>query len=65
MNIGKLAVVALAAFLLPMETTAQTESGGIQWYSTLESARQVATKTGRPILFLSAAPHCGGVSGVW
>ena len=24
-----------------------------------------AERTGRPILFVSAAPHCAGVSGIW
>lgn len=40
-------------------------SGGIQWYATLEHGLAEAKRTGKPILFLSAAPHCGGVSGIW
>jgi hypothetical protein len=40
-------------------------SGGIQWFATLESGLREAQRTGRPILFVSAAPHCGGVSGTW
>ena len=40
-------------------------SARIQWFSTLEPALKLAGRTGRPILFLSAVPHCGGVSGVW
>ena len=39
--------------------------GGIQWFATLDAGLKAAKQTGRPILFLSAAPHCGGVSGVW
>ena len=39
--------------------------GGIQWFATLESARAEAKRTGRPILLVSAAPHCSGVSGIW
>lgn len=39
--------------------------GGIQWFATLEAGKAEAERTGRPILFLSAAPHCAGVSGIW
>lgn len=39
--------------------------GGIAWYATLDSGLKEAKRTGKPILFLSAAPHCGGVSGIW
>jgi hypothetical protein len=38
---------------------------GIQWYGTLERGLKEAQRSGRPILFLSAAPHCGGISGIW
>jgi hypothetical protein len=37
----------------------------IQWFATLERGQAEAKRTGMPILFLSAAPHCGGVSGIW
>ena len=40
-------------------------AGGIQWFATLDSARAEAKRTGRPILLVSAAPHCSGVSGIW
>ncbi len=43
----------------------KNETGGIQWFSTLESARAEAAKTGRPILLVSAAPHCAGIPGIW
>ena len=39
--------------------------GGIQWFATLDAGIAEAQRTGRPILFLSAAPHCAGVSGIW
>lgn len=39
--------------------------GGIQWFGTLDRGLQEAQRTGRPILFLAAAPHCGGISGIW
>lgn len=38
---------------------------GIQWFATLERGRAEAERTGMPILFVSAAPHCGGISGMW
>ena len=37
----------------------------IAWFGTLEAGRAEAERTGRPILFLSAAPLCGGVPGIW
>lgn len=38
---------------------------GIQWFATWEQAKAEAERTGRPILFTSAAPHCRNVSGMW
>jgi hypothetical protein len=40
-------------------------TGGIQWYATWESGLKEAERTARPILLVSAAPHCAGVSGTW
>ena len=37
----------------------------IAWYGTLALGRAAAKKTGRPILIVAGAPHCGGVPGVW
>ena len=37
----------------------------IGWYGTLESGLAAAKRTGRPILLVSGAPHCHGVSGIW
>lgn len=39
--------------------------GGIQWFATWESGLDEASRTGKPILLVSAAPHCAGVSGIW
>jgi hypothetical protein len=39
--------------------------GGIQWFTTWECAKQEAARTGKPILFVSAAASCGGVPGIW
>jgi hypothetical protein len=38
---------------------------GIQWFATWESGLDEANRTGKPILLVSAAPHCAGVSGIW
>lgn len=37
----------------------------IAWYGTWEGAKAEAQRTGKPILLVSAAPHCHGISGVW
>ncbi len=47
------------------EVQANPSSAGIQWYATWESGLREARRTGRPILLVSAAPHCAGVSGCW
>jgi hypothetical protein len=50
----------------PVEEDGTARSqGGIQWFATLERGLAEARRTGKPILFLSAAPHCGGISGIW
>lgn len=43
----------------------QAVAAGIQWFTTWETAKAEAARTGRPILLVSAAPHCAGVSGIW
>jgi hypothetical protein len=37
----------------------------IQWFSSLDAGLREAQRTGQPILLVSAAPHCAGVSGIW
>ena len=37
----------------------------IAFYGTLSGGLAEAKRSGRPILLLSAAPHCHGVSGLW
>jgi hypothetical protein len=37
----------------------------IQWFASLDGGLKEAQRTGLPILLLSAAPHCAGVSGTW
>ena len=41
------------------------QGGGIAWLGTLKSAHAAAARTGRPLLLISAAPHCHNVSGLW
>jgi hypothetical protein len=40
-------------------------TSGIQWFSSWDAGVAEAKRTGRPILLVSAAPHCAGVSGIW
>jgi hypothetical protein len=40
-------------------------SAKIAWYSTLDSGLAEAARSNRPILLISAAPQCLGVSGTW
>ena len=35
------------------------------WYGTLEGGLAEAKRSDRPILLISAAPHCHSVSGIW
>lgn len=37
----------------------------IQYNATLDRGLAEAKRTGKPILFVRAAPHCAGVSGMW
>jgi hypothetical protein len=55
------AVAAVAAVAAPQVDAA----GKIAWYSTLKQGLAVAKASGRPILLISAAPHCRGISGMW
>lgn len=40
-------------------------TGGVQWFTRLKDGLAEARRTGKPILYLSAAPSCGGVPGLW
>lgn len=40
-------------------------ANGIQWFATWKAGLAEAQRTGKPILLVSAAPHCAGVSGIW
>jgi hypothetical protein len=49
----------------PESEQAKQTAAGIQWFATWESGLREAQRTGRPILLVSAAPHCAGVPGIW
>lgn len=38
---------------------------GIAWYTTWETGLKEATRSNRPIFFMSAATTCSGISGVF
>ncbi|MEM7602277.1 MAG: hypothetical protein AAF357_12780 [Verrucomicrobiota bacterium] len=38
---------------------------GIGWYGVLSEGIAESKRTGKPIFFLTAAPQCGGVPGMW
>lgn len=37
----------------------------VAWFGTVKQGLAVARATNRPILLISAAPHCRGISGIW
>ena len=45
--------------------TAPPDGRTIQWFATLDRGLAEAKRTGKPILLVSGAPHCSGVSGMW
>jgi len=38
---------------------------GVAWWGTWEGATREASRSGKPILLLSAAPQCHGIPGIW
>jgi hypothetical protein len=44
---------------------ALAESEGIGWIPTWRQAISEASKAGKPILLVAAAPQCAGVPGIW
>ena len=38
---------------------------GIGWYGVLSEGIAESERSGKPIFFLTAAPQCGGVPGMW
>lgn len=49
----------------PVEVHEVPTAAGIAWFGTWDEARAEAKRTKRPILFMSAAPQCQSVPGVW
>lgn len=44
---------------------ASTKPAKIAWYGTWKQGLAEAKRTDRPILLISAAPHCRNISGMW
>lgn len=45
--------------------TSRLIGSGIAWFGVLQDGLNEASKTGMPILFVTAAPQCNGVPGMW
>ncbi|MCE9583398.1 MAG: hypothetical protein K8T20_13005 [Planctomycetes bacterium] len=62
----KLATLMFAAIACLSAKAEEPETRtGIAWFGTWERGFRVAKATGRPILLISAAPQCHGISGLW
>lgn len=49
----------------PLPVHEEPTEPGIAWFGTWSEALAEAQRTGRPLLFMSAAPQCSRVPGVW
>ena len=49
----------------PLKSHVPPTEAGIAWFGTWAGALEESRRSKRPILFMSAAPHCQGVPGVW
>ena len=38
---------------------------GIAWFGVLKDGLKEAKRTGKPIMFVTAAPQCDGIPGMW
>lgn len=54
-----------ASGLAAQTTTPSAAPQTIAWFGTWDRGLAEAKRTGRPILLISAAPHCHTVSGIW
>ena len=60
------AAAAIASLFLITAIAVGDDAGQrIAWYGTLESGLAEAARSDRPILLVSGAPQCLGVSGIW
>lgn len=62
-----LLLVGLSAnvFAQAQEKASDDLPSKIAWYATWKSGLAEAERSGRPILLLSATPHCHHISGLW
>jgi ABC-type sugar transport system substrate-binding protein len=49
----------------PLPVHEEPTQPGIAWFGTWSEALAEAQRTNRPLLFMSAAPQCSRVPGVW
>jgi len=49
----------------PLPVHEEPTEPGIAWFGTWSEALAEAERTGRPMLFMSAAPQCSRAPGVW
>ena len=59
------ALAICATAMLSTMASAAELTPKIAWYGTVKSGLAEAARTNKPILFVSAAPHCLGVPGEW
>src|SRR5688572_24526865 len=61
------AVPAAASPAAPIEQPVKPAAvrPGIQWFTSWQSGQREAERLNVPILLVSGAPHCAGVSGIW
>jgi len=64
MNDKHLLVILLSTLWVGLQAPAD-EQPKVIWYGTLKGGLAEAKRSNRPILLLSAAPHCQAVSGIW
>jgi hypothetical protein len=65
MSAGWLLTVPWAETAAAQAARETAAAGGIQWFTRLKDGLAEARRTGKPILYLSAAPSCGGIPGTW
>lgn len=58
------AAVAAPSLAAPPKLAA-TKPAQIAWFGTWKQGLAEAKRSGRPILLISAAPHCRNISGMW
>ena len=63
------ALLGLATYPVAAQDTVATPQDEVRariaWYGSLDSALAEAKRSNRPILFVSGAPQCLGVPGIW